>query len=350
MRHTALVILSLAMGCTPVSNSRARGDQAPATSPAVSPPPGAPRLGLPVDCKIGVTCELQNSVDRDPGPGAKDYRCGHQTYDTHSGVDIRLPDLRAQRTGVSVLAAAGGRVSRLRDGVPDLSVKDVGASSVAGQECGNGVVIDHGQGWETQYCHLAMGSLRVKIGDSVVAGQPIAQVGLSGNTEYPHLHLTVRAGATVIDPFAPVPGPCNSKAALSEGLWDQATARMLMHRRGVVLNSGFAAAPISAEELETGGYRPPNAASQALVAFVRAINLEAGDVQTLALLDASGQVLAQRGLPPLDRAKAQYIMYAGKRSPQGWKRGEYSAIYTVKRRGVVVLQKSFSIQLGAPKK
>ena len=48
--------------------------------------------------------------------------------------------------GVDVLAAAPGRVSRLRDGVADVSVKAAGATSIKGAECGNGVVIDHGDG------------------------------------------------------------------------------------------------------------------------------------------------------------------------------------------------------------
>src|SRR5258706_16384656 len=39
----------------------------------------APALALPVDCQIGRACIVQNYVDRDPGPGARDYRCGFLT-------------------------------------------------------------------------------------------------------------------------------------------------------------------------------------------------------------------------------------------------------------------------------
>lgn len=344
MRHAAVILLVLTMGCSPAEKAQAQSAQASAPSM----PPKGPRLVFPLDCRVGVTCELQNNVDRDPGPNAEDYRCGRQTYQAHTGVDIRLTDLRAQRAGVNVLAAAAGRVTRLRDGVVDISIKASGASLVAGQECGNGVVIDHGEGWETQYCHLAMASLRVKVGDLVVAGQPIARVGLSGNTEYPHLHLTTRQAGRIVDPFAPVAVRCNAQAAPSEGLWEQATARMLVYRRGAVLNTGFAAAPISAEELEAGWYAPANAASPMLVAFVRAINLEAGDVQALVLKDTSGRVLAQSILPPLDRAKAQHMMYVGRRSPQGWTSGEYTATYTVSRGGVTALERVFTIIPGNP--
>src|SRR5262245_17608090 len=159
-------------------------------------------LGRPIDCEIGRTCFIQNYVDHDASPDVRDYRCGTLTYNGHNGTDFRLPTVAAQRSGVNVLAAADGQVLRTRDGMADISISAAGAPSVADRECGNGVVISHAEDWETQYCHLAQGSLRVKAGDRVVAGQPIGHVGLSGKTEFPHLHLTVRRGGKVVDPFA----------------------------------------------------------------------------------------------------------------------------------------------------
>src|SRR5687768_16104361 len=79
--------------------------------------PTPPRLIFPVACEVGRTCEIQRYVDRQPGPGLLDYRCGRRTGENHNGVDIRLPDMRAQRRGVDVLAAAAGTVLRVRDGV-----------------------------------------------------------------------------------------------------------------------------------------------------------------------------------------------------------------------------------------
>src|SRR6185503_18489146 len=49
---------------------------------------GAPALDVPVACEMGKACVLQNYVDRDPGPAARDYRCGMLTYDGHKGTDI----------------------------------------------------------------------------------------------------------------------------------------------------------------------------------------------------------------------------------------------------------------------
>ena len=137
-------------------------------------------MKLPIACEVGLTCFIQNYVDHDPSPNARDYRCGTLTYNGHNGTDFRLPNLAAQRAGVNVLAAADEQVLRGRDGMPNVSTRDTNAPALDGRECGNGVVIAHGDGWETQYCHLDQGSVRMKAGDRVVAGQPIGRVGLSG--------------------------------------------------------------------------------------------------------------------------------------------------------------------------
>jgi len=80
---------------------------------------GPPELSLPAACDPGRTCWLVNFVDHDPGPGAQDYRCGRLSYDTHKGTDIAIANDAVMNSGVNVLAAAPGRVLRVRDGEPD---------------------------------------------------------------------------------------------------------------------------------------------------------------------------------------------------------------------------------------
>ena len=315
------------------------GGLAPATS-------GQPELAFPVACRVGVSCEIQNYVDRDPGPKAEDYRCGTRTYDAHNGVDIRILDLAAQRRGVAVVAAAPGKVTRLRDGVEDISVKSRGANAVSGQECGNGVVINHGRGWETQYCHLARNSLRVSRGAEVRAGQPIALIGLSGNTEYPHLHITVRHNGVVVDPFATGRG-CEASGS-PRGMWAPEATRQMRYRVGVVLNSGFTTGPPDAAAVEAGDLALPHHASPSVVAYIRAIGLSKGDVQELTLVGPDGKILARNQLPGLDRDKAQYLLYAGrKRSGSGWPSGTFKAEYILRRNGALVLRHSFQQPLAS---
>jgi hypothetical protein len=324
---------------------------APAAPPAEAPAAHAqaeaagPTLVLPIACRPGVDCEIQTYVDRDPGPGATDYRCGTRTYDDHSGVDFRLPDMTALSAGVAVLAAADGVVARIRDGVRDVSVDAIGAAAVEGAECGNGVVVDHGGGWTTQYCHLRNGSVSVAPGDAVRAGQAIAAVGLSGNTEYAHLHMTVRHDGIVIDPFAPGPAQ-GDRCGSGAGMWATGVGEALTYKAGAVLNTGFSSGPVDMAQVEAGTAPPASGTGGALVAYVRAIGLKIGDVQSLRVTGPDGAVVVDTVADPLPGNQAQRLMFSGKRAPAGgWPPGRYEATYAVRRDGQVVLETRFSLQL-----
>lgn len=305
-----------------------------------------PHFKLPVDCKLGSTCFVQNYVDHDVTVGYRDFACGAQTYDGHDGTDFRLPSLTAQRQGVAVVAAAPGTVAGVRDGVPDVSIRVNGKGAVEGRECGNGVVIKHDDGWETQYCHLAQGSLRVAKGQQVQVGDVLGTVGLSGMTEFPHLHFTVRHQGNVVDPFAPqyAAGQCGSGATL----WDSSVAKDAVYRRRVVLNSGFADRVLTMEELEAlpADGVAFNTQSAALVAFIRVIGLEPGDVQSLELYGSDGARIAQTTLKPLERARAQSLVMVGHKKPvAGWLPGSYLAIFQVTQKGEVILEQVFTLRL-----
>jgi hypothetical protein len=298
--------------------------------------PGAPRLAFPLNCQIGRDCEIQHYVDRDPGPGMLDYRCGHRTEPQHDGVDIRILDMGAQRAGVDVLAATPGRVIAVRDGVPDISVHAPGAPSVEGHKAGNRVGIAFGDGWILDYAHLANGSLKVKVGDKVATGQPLGHVGLSGDTEFPHLHFSVRHNNQVVDPFAPAaPGGCAPDAS---SLWTPAVAASMPYRRGVVLNTGFSSALTDGSAIEARSVPPMTLAAPIFVAYARLLGLEAGDVVRIALIGPDGKTLGSGTLPPLAGYRDDFpAVFAHKRPPQGWARGVYSAVVEVRRAGAVAL-------------
>jgi len=300
------------------------------------------RFILPIDCELGRTCFVQNYVDHDPTPGTRDYQCGTLTYDAHDGTDIRLPDSSALRAGVNVLAAAIGQVVRVRNDMDDRMVPMSRSFTDMARACGNGVVIEHRDGWQTQYCHMAKGSVRVKPREPVVSGQPIGQVGVSGKTQFPHLHFTVRHNGKVVDPFAyePQPGTCGSGGSL----W-RLSGPGFAYQARTLLNSGFAAEPVTMEKIEAGALdRPPGRDAPALIAFVRVIGLQQGDVQRLSVTAPDRTLLANHTLEPLERAKAQTLMFAGKRRPpEGWAAGSYEAHFTVSRDGAVVFERRFAI-------
>lgn len=95
--------------------------------------------------------------------------------------------------GQPVLAAAAGKIAFAEDKYDD---NPVGKPSASAPKQGNSIVIDHGNGEFSMYAHLKRGSVRVKAGESVKAGQPIAQVGNTGNSPIPHLHFHLQDSPT----------------------------------------------------------------------------------------------------------------------------------------------------------
>jgi len=92
--------------------------------------------------------------------------------------------------GQPVLAPGDGIITDLADALPDLPI---GISDNTHLE-GNYLVLDLGGQRYVMLAHLKQGSARVAVGDTVGRGQLIAQVGNSGDTSEPHLHLQVQNG------------------------------------------------------------------------------------------------------------------------------------------------------------
>lgn len=88
--------------------------------------------------------------------------------------------------GQEVRAAADGEVVQAEGGFDDLPAGQIGKGDQA-----NAVTIRHGDDEYTLYAHLKKGSVSVKPGDRVTAGQPIGRVGNSGASGSPHLHFTM---------------------------------------------------------------------------------------------------------------------------------------------------------------
>lgn len=306
--------------------------------------PAAPRLELPLDCPGG-RCVIQQYFDVDTGPAARDHRCGAKAYDAHDGTDFRVPTRAAMLAGVSVRAAAAGTVTAVRDGVPDHTGTAADIRGAQGRECGNGVVVAHPGDWETQYCHMKNGSIAVRQGQSVAAGAALGQVGQTGEAAFPHLHLGVRQGGEEVDPFAYGARPLACGAG-GRSLWSPAAAAALPYRAPEVLNSGFATAAVSPETVENAATGPvPTATSPAVIAWIRAIGLETGDVQTIAVTGPGGFAV-ENSLAPLERPRAQQVLYTGDRRSAGrWPSGAYNARYTVRRRGEVVLNHQWRLML-----
>lgn len=128
---------------------------------------------------------------------------------THSGAGDRFSDYYAY--GAPVLAGADGRVVAVMNTVveePAMLQKAGETDEAYGARvqqtqaaiigkggpdaaAGNYVLIDHGSGEYSLSAHLQPGSVLVKSGDLVKAGQPVGKLGSSGNSTEPHLHYQV---------------------------------------------------------------------------------------------------------------------------------------------------------------
>lgn len=285
-------------------------------------------LAQPIDCILGQDCFIQQYIDHDPGPGAMDFTCNALSYDTHTGTDFALPSLAAMQAGVAVTAAAAGQVAALRDGMPDTGLTLQTATQIDGRDCGNGVVIRHGDGWQTQYCHLMQGSVTVQQGQQVMAGDMLGLVGLSGNTEFPHLHLTLRRNGQVVDPFAP-DGEIRCNAPPRQTLWSDP----IPYIPGAVLNIGFSTAIPDYASVRAGTAASENIArnAPALVLWGYAFGGRADDIMRLRIIGPDGATITDHS-DRLDKNQAQFFRAAGRKTPaNGWQPGLYDGEVTLLR-------------------
>jgi murein DD-endopeptidase MepM/ murein hydrolase activator NlpD len=88
--------------------------------------------------------------------------------------------------GATVHAPADGEVLQVDQGFEDLPAGKGGKFSEANQ-----IMIRHASGECSSFGHLKKGSAKVKVGDAVKKGQPIAQVGNSGASNFPHCHFAL---------------------------------------------------------------------------------------------------------------------------------------------------------------
>lgn len=147
----------------------------PASASIFEPEPiitttNTPDLSLPTKLQSPVTGRITSLF------GMRNHPIVGETLH-HDGIDISQP------TGTPVKPLTSGVVT------------------FAGNDGGYGLMveIDHGNGLTSRYAHLS--KLLVHKGEQINPSRPIGQVGRTGLTTGPHLHLEIHRQNTAIDPL-----------------------------------------------------------------------------------------------------------------------------------------------------
>ena len=294
----------------------------------------------PIDCDLTSSCFIQQYVDHDPSKNSSDFTCSNLSYDGHKGTDFAVRTLAEMQAGVAVLSSAAGIVSGVRDGMPDTGFTAVTAEAVEGRECGNGVVIRHPGGWETQYCHLRQGSVGVKRGQKIAAGAPLGLVGMSGRAVFPHVHLSVRKDRKVIDPFDP-DGTVTCSDPSDSTLW----ADQPSYRAGGLIDVGLSDAvpPYDSVKAGTANRTDLDTQAPALVIYAFTFGTRKADTLRISIVGPEGEVIDQSFA--LEKAQARAFRAIGKKSRKGWPAGTYVGTATLQRTGKVISTLTRTIEL-----
>jgi murein DD-endopeptidase MepM/ murein hydrolase activator NlpD len=123
-------------------------------------------IGTPIEDRLGLTSNYGPRID----PFTK-------TLAHHSGIDFSAP------TGTAILASGNGKVTRV------------------GRDAAYGIFIEieHADGFTSKYAHAS--ATVVKVGQGVVRGQKIGEVGSTGRSTSPHLHYEIARYGNTINPM-----------------------------------------------------------------------------------------------------------------------------------------------------
>lgn len=281
------------------------------------------KFSLPIQCEINQNCFIQNLPDLLQGSDTSDPFCQGASYDGHKGTDIRLLSLKDIDKNIPVIASADGIVKAFRDGEPDkLIITKEDKNNIKNKECGNGVVVSHQDGYESQYCHLKQNSISVQKGQQIKRGDTLGFVGNSGFASFPHVHLSIRKNGQWLDPISGLaPSQTCEPTDLQNTLWDEKTAKYFTENTSRLLMSGIAGKPIEHKQLVKIG--PPQGlknSDQAIVGWAWFINLRKGD-QIRFTLEGPKGLISQNTTDAIDRHKASYSGFSGKRTTP--EKGEY---------------------------
>lgn len=297
--------------------------------PQVAPDGG---FSKPLKCMLDRDCWIINVPDVDASDKkATDHRCGLRTYNGHQGTDFAIRDFRALDNGAKVIAAGPGIVTGVRGNADEhFKLTPETRKLVGRKECGNGVIVQHSGGWESQYCHMRKGSIAVKLADRVKRGDVLGEVGMSGKTSFPHVHVHFRVDGRIIDPFtsAGLDAGCGKP---QRSIWKDDSG--VRYPGFALYAAGFSDHTPTSESIRSSARSPVSMPrhAPAVVLWAAVFGVQRGDVIKLRILDPTGAAASVREIR-LNRAQSwRWVSTGRKMPPTGWKVGDWKGEAVLQR-------------------
>ena len=185
----------------------------------------------------------------------------------------------------------------------------------------------------TSPSHLRRGSIAVERGASVTAGQRLGLVGLSGNTEFPHVEFSLRFRGKPLDPFVGL-GEAEGCGPGEGALWRPEVLAKLAYRRSGLLGAGFAAEVPTAYAARRGAYLGERLTpkSAALVFWVDVFGLLPGDEEHFRIIAPDGSRLTETRKRRPGRLAQRFGFVGKRRKAEAWPAGVYRGEYRLLRK------------------
>lgn len=282
-------------------------------------------MAFPLVCEPGSNCWIINYPDINGETGtAQDYTCGPGATDGDSFLRIGLNDASAIPLNVYVLAAADGVVKDVTDGVTDRVIASRADLPTGTLNCGNGLVIDHGMGLQTAYCHLKKNSIAVKKGERVMKGQAIASVGQSGLAAWPQLGFAILKGGYMIDPIT------GNSTAEGCGFKEHPVISLpplfMSYQPAAIVSMGFSLDPANRQDMAYGTaprFAVINREERNINLWAMVLGIHAGDEVDIRIRDPRGRTFQNQSFV----ADADYdrlpLNVGRTRGYVGWRQGTY---------------------------
>ncbi len=274
-------------------------------------------LSFPVACSLMNNCWITNHVDLDrKADFAEDYMCGSKTTDGSNSTHISLGSLSAAKDNIPVIATADGQVT--------IAQNNTGF-------CGTRVLIDHGGGWESNYCHLSAKNLFVKEGQRIKKNQIIGTIGTTGKTDWPHLSYALLRNGMVFDPFS---GRTNLEGCRpnSAPLWSEKMNPL--YEPAQVTSIGFDVGYINGDAIKNGAIKSATAIDSntpQLSLWALMMNVQKDDIIEIQIIEPSGRFLKEQAITVKQNSKYFPIYLSTLRNNFIWDKGVYKGVMTITR-------------------